>query len=65
MLKRHFNKTESLESRLHAFTGGTRAKPLGLAAGAEREELVRKARQADTASHIDGWANSFGLQPPR
>jgi hypothetical protein len=31
----------------------------------EREELLRKARQAETAAHIDDWASSTGLQPPR
>jgi hypothetical protein len=35
-----------------------------LPAGAEREDLLRRARQADTASHIDDWANSAGLQAP-
>ncbi len=33
--------------------------------GPERVALVRKARQADTASHLDDWANSAGLQPPK
>ncbi|HWY74683.1 MAG TPA: hypothetical protein VN281_03650 [Verrucomicrobiae bacterium] len=33
--------------------------------GALREELIRKARQADTACHLEDWANSPGLQPPR
>jgi len=32
--------------------------------GPEREALIKKARQADTASHLDEWANSPGLQPP-
>ena len=32
--------------------------------GPERDALIRKARQADTASHLDDWANSPGLQPP-
>jgi hypothetical protein len=31
----------------------------------ERDELLRKARQADAAAHIDDWANSPGLQPPK
>ena len=32
--------------------------------GPEREALIKKARQADTAAHLDDWANSPGLQPP-
>jgi hypothetical protein len=29
-----------------------------------REALLRKARQAETAAHIDDWLRSPGLQPP-
>jgi hypothetical protein len=27
--------------------------------------LLKKARQADTAAHVDDWANSRGLRPPK
>jgi hypothetical protein len=30
-----------------------------------RELLLRRARQAETASHINGWLNSPGLAPPK
>lgn len=43
------------ESREHAKT---------MPAGKEREELQRKASQAETAAHIDEWVNSPGLRPP-
>ena len=33
--------------------------------GAEREALIRKARQMETASHVDEWLSSPGLQPPK
>jgi len=32
--------------------------------GKERETLLRKARQLETASHIDEWLSSPGLQTP-
>jgi hypothetical protein len=32
--------------------------------GKEREELLRKARQLETASHINEWVSSPGLSPP-
>jgi hypothetical protein len=32
--------------------------------GPERDALLRKARQADTAAHIDRWVSSPGLKPP-
>ena len=30
-----------------------------------RELLLRRARQAETASHINDWLTSPGLTPPR
>jgi hypothetical protein len=33
--------------------------------GREREELLLKARQLETASHINEWVSSPGLSPPR
>jgi hypothetical protein len=30
-----------------------------------RHDLERKARQAETAAHIDEWLKSPGLQPPK
>jgi len=33
--------------------------------GPERDALLRKARQADTASRLDDWSNSAGLKPPK
>jgi hypothetical protein len=30
----------------------------------ERDKLLRKARQAETAAHIHEWLSSPGLQPP-
>jgi hypothetical protein len=33
--------------------------------GAVREEMIRKARQAETASRMNEWLTSPGLQPPK
>jgi hypothetical protein len=33
--------------------------------GKERERLVRRARQSETASHIDEWLSSPGLRAPQ
>ena len=32
--------------------------------GPQRDLLERKLRQLETASHVDGWLTSTGLQPP-
>ena len=37
-----------------------------LPAGSHAQELLlRRARQAETASHVDEWLTSPGLQPPK
>jgi hypothetical protein len=33
--------------------------------GRKREELLRKARQLETASHMNEWLSSPGLASPR
>jgi hypothetical protein len=33
--------------------------------GPARDDLLKKARQIDTATHINNWLNSPGLQSPR
>jgi hypothetical protein len=33
--------------------------------GPERDGLLRKARQMETASHMQEWLTSPGLQPPK
>jgi hypothetical protein len=66
MLKRHRVKQAlSLQDRLAAFAEDARKKASDLPAGQERDELLKKAGRADTASHISAWANSPGLQAPK
>jgi hypothetical protein len=33
--------------------------------GPERDELLLKLRQAETAMHLEDWVNSTGLQAPK
>jgi hypothetical protein len=62
--RRRFKQTESFHDRLTAFAEDARTEAAKLPPSTERDALLRKARQADTASHLDEWANSPGLQPP-
>jgi ClpP class serine protease len=62
--RRRISQTISFKDRLISFAEQAREKAKSLG-GLEREELLKKARQADTAAHIDAWANSPGLQPPK
>jgi hypothetical protein len=62
--RRRFRQTASLKERLTAWAEGVREQAEKLSPGPEQEALLQKARQADTAAHLDDWANSSGLQPP-
>lgn len=63
--RRRFKQTQSFQERLRAFAEDARDQATGMRPGAERDELLRKARQAETASHLNEWASSPGLQPPK
>ncbi|HET7886676.1 MAG TPA: hypothetical protein VFL62_10650 [Bradyrhizobium sp.] len=62
--RRRFKQTISLKDRLTAFAEEARRKAK-MVVGGGRDELVKKARHADTAAHIEDWVNSPGLQPPK
>jgi hypothetical protein len=63
--RRRFKPTMPLRDRLASFANSAREKAAQLAPGPEQKELLLKARRADTASHLDDWANSQGLPPPK
>jgi hypothetical protein len=65
MLKRRrFKQSLSLKDRLASFAKDALANADALPPGPAKDNLLRKARQADTAMHLDEWVNSTGLQPP-
>jgi hypothetical protein len=63
--RRRFKQSSSLKERLFSFAKEMREKASHLTPGPEHDDLIRRAQQADTASHLDDWANSPGLQPPK
>ena len=64
--QRHrFKQPESLEQHLAAEAKRLREEAKGTLPGAVRDALLRKARQAETASQMEGWLRSSGLQPPK
>jgi hypothetical protein len=65
MKRRRFKQTDPLQARLAAFAQDARVEAAKLPPGPEREEMLRKASQADTAAHLDEWCNSPGLQQPK
>ncbi|WP_247506894.1 hypothetical protein [Bradyrhizobium sp. 1] len=64
MERRRFKQTLSLEERLAQEAERLREEAKKLPHGHEREILIRKARQAETCSHMSEWLRSPGLQPP-
>ena len=63
--RRRFKQTVSLQDRISSFAETARKVAALLPPGAERDVLLRKARQADTAANLTDWVNSPGLQPPK
>jgi hypothetical protein len=64
MERRRFTQTQSLEERLAEEAKRLRAEAKLLPPSAARDELIRKARQAETGSHMSEWLRSPGLRPP-
>lgn len=63
--RRRIKQSTSLKDRLASFAEELKAKAFRLRPGPERDALLQRAHRADTASDIDEWANSPGLQPPK
>ena len=66
MERRRVKHTASFEERMaeeaDRFRRAAEDQPAGSKA---RELLLRRARQAETASHMSDWLRSPGLQPPQ
>ncbi len=54
------NLEKKWQEQAEAFT----AEAAKLPHGKERDELLRKARQLETASHMNEWLSSPELKPP-
>jgi len=63
--RRRFKQTTSLEHRLAEEAKRLRKEARGTPPGFRRDQLIRKARQAETASHMSEWLTSPSLQLPK
>jgi hypothetical protein len=63
--RRRIKHVSTFEERLAEEAHRLRVQAKKLQHGRERDELLRKARQAETASHLSEWLASPGLQPPK
>jgi hypothetical protein len=62
--RRRIDYTDALEEQLASEAKRLREEAKKLRPGAEREQLLRRARQAETGSQMSEWLHSPGLQPP-
>jgi hypothetical protein len=65
MQRRSFKGIAPLNQRLTEQAERLRKEAQGTPPGIMRDKLIRQARQAQTALHMQEWLSSPGLQPPR
>jgi hypothetical protein len=65
MERRRFKQTRSLEERLSEEAKRLREEAKLLPPGAARDEMIRRARHAEIAAHMNEWLTSPGPSPTR
>jgi hypothetical protein len=65
MQRNRFTQTITLGDRLADEAERLRQKARTVPVGGERDSLLRKARQLETAAHVNEWLSSPGLQTPQ
>jgi hypothetical protein len=55
----------TIEQKWHFQAEACKREAAKLPYGKERDELLRKARQLETASHVNEWLSSPGLTSPK
>ena len=65
MERRRFKQEKPLDQRLEDHAKRLRDEARGTPPGIKRDDLIRRARQAETAARAKEWVFSPGLQPPK
>lgn len=65
MQPRRFKENGPLVRRLTEKAQRQRKEAKGTQPGIKRDQLIRQAQQAETASQMLEWLSAPGLQPPR
>jgi hypothetical protein len=63
-MQRRFTPSAPLDQRLSEQAECMRKEAQGTPPGVARDKLIRRARQAETAAHMQKWLSSPGLRPP-
>jgi hypothetical protein len=64
MQHRRQSVPHSFEDQIAAEKSQLEAQAADLPPGPQKDALLRKIRQLETASHLNEWLTSPGLQPP-
>ena len=62
--RRRVKQTSPLDQRLTDQAERLQKEARGTPPGIAREQLLRRARQAETAAHMEQWLTSPGLRAP-
>ena len=65
MERRRFKQDLPLDQRLTDHAKRLRSEARDTPPGIKRDDLIRRARQAETAARVSDWLTSPGLQPPK
>ena len=65
MERRRFKQESPLDQRLEDHAKRLRDEARGTPPGIKRDDLIRRARQAETAARLSEWISSPGLQQPK
>ena len=64
MQRRRVIQDKPLGERLEDEAKRLRREARGIPPGVERDQLIRRARQAETAARVNEWLKSPGLRAP-
>jgi hypothetical protein len=64
MQRRRYKTILTFPQRLDQEAKRLRTEAEKLPHGSERDQILRKARQAETALHVNDWLSSPGLRAP-
>jgi hypothetical protein len=64
-VKHQFTLQDRIVYRIVSWAKEVRAQAAELPPGPDREMLLKKVQQAETAMHLESWAKPQGLQPPK
>ena len=65
MQRRRFKQAAPLDQRMTEQAERLRQEAQGTPPGVQRDKLIRQARQLETASHMQDWLTSPGLEGAR